>query len=106
MGKIGCRVLHTMCTLACIKLMRRTFGLVMKFVFFPAMMPVKAEVPQKQSQFCSGARRSFFCRMKGADVITSSKTKRDIDIDSNCRRRRAGMEGYHLGYNCSAFQML
>jgi len=50
-------------------------------IFSTAMLPVRAEMMNTLSKMCSGARRSFFCRMKckvydikeEADTTTGSK---------------------------------
>lgn len=51
------------------------------FYYFSAMLPVRAKMINTMSKMCSGARRSFFCRMKckvysvkeEADTTTGSK---------------------------------
>ena len=58
-------------------------------------MPVKTELPQRQSQLCSGARRSFFCRMKssgkaGPDTAQLVKVKKEPVDSPYHRKRRSG----------------
>ncbi|KAK6191555.1 hypothetical protein SNE40_003213 [Patella caerulea] len=56
------------------------------------MMPVKTELPQKSSQLCSGARRSFFCRMRTGGKASASNNlpvpKNKIDADSMMSPRK------------------
>ncbi|KAL8601956.1 hypothetical protein ACOMHN_008448 [Nucella lapillus] len=63
-----------------------------RFIDAKTMMPVKTEVPQKQTQLCSGARRSFFCRMKSiskapSDMAPPVKVKKE-PIESHYHRKR------------------
>ena len=62
-------------------------------------MPIRSELPQKQTQLCSGVRRSFFCRMKtglrkDSLEMGNVKTKREQDIDSHPRRKKPGTTYY------------
>jgi hypothetical protein len=54
------------------------------------MMPVKTELLQRPTHLCSGARRSFFCRMKTGnkvDMCSQMKLEKD-DSDIVTRKNR------------------
>ncbi|XP_013380047.1 protein cycle [Lingula anatina] len=60
------------------------------------MMPVKTEMPQIQSQFSSGARRCFFCRMKcgvrnsgDGNASLLIKEEKEQDIETVLRRKKS-----------------
>ena len=56
-------------------------------------MPVKTELPQRPTHLCSGARRSFYCRMKyrndGSDHSKGVKLEKD-DNEFVQRKRKSG----------------
>lgn len=56
-------------------------------------MPVKTELPQRPTHLCSGARRSFYCRMKyrseNYDGIKGVKFEKD-DMEFVHRKRKSG----------------
>jgi hypothetical protein len=56
------------------------------------MMPVKTELLQRPTHLCSGARRSFFCRMKTGnkvDMCSQMKLEKD-DSDIVTRKKKSG----------------
>ena len=56
------------------------------------MMPVKTELLQRPTHLCSGARRSFFCRMKTGnkvDMCSQMKLEKD-DTENLSRKKKSG----------------
>ena len=56
-------------------------------------MPVKTELPQRPTHLCSGARRSFYCRMKyrsesAYDNLSSSLKFEKAGEPEYCSRKR------------------
>lgn len=60
------------------------------FYYILAMLPLKPEVLQNDTKFCTGARRSFFCRMK---CKISTQVKEEADTTTGCYRRRKQNSG-------------
>jgi len=57
-------------------------------------MPVKTEIPQRPTHLCSGARRSFYCRMKcrndAGDTKSDLKFEKD-ELEYVHRKRKTGL---------------
>ena len=60
--------------------------------YLSALLPVKAEMPQRQSRLSSGARRTFFCRIKNGNKISSHnvKSERDNDVGVFGKKKKHG----------------
>lgn len=61
------------------------------------LMPVKTELPQRPTHLCSGARRSFYCRMKyrseNCDTSKGIKFEKD-DMEFVHRKRKSDQKSY------------
>nr|WDV40242.1 brain and muscle ARNT-like protein [Sinonovacula constricta] len=61
------------------------------------LMPVKTELPQRPTHLCSGARRSFYCRMKyrneGCDTAKGVKLEKEENEYSH-RKRKSDQKSY------------
>ena len=72
------------------------FVISFKFCSLSAMMPVKTELPQRPTHLCSGARRSFFCRMRCSsrayDNSPGIKSEKESDMDMVHRKKKTGMQ--------------
>lgn len=55
-------------------------------IFTTAMLPVPAEMMNTLSKMCSGARRSFFCRMK----CKAYDVKEEADTTSGSKYNQSG----------------
>ena len=57
-------------------------------------MPVKTELIQRPTYLCSGARRSFFCRMKSGSsmsyLCSGLKSEKDMDLELCSRKKKSG----------------
>ncbi|XP_046561365.1 protein cycle-like isoform X2 [Haliotis rubra] len=78
-----------------------------RFIDAKTMMPVKTEVPQKMSKLCSGARRSFFFRMKygsksSGNVPSNTAMKKDPDSYQYNRKKKSDKKNYVI-IHCSGY---
>ncbi|XP_046373419.2 protein cycle-like isoform X2 [Haliotis rufescens] len=78
-----------------------------RFIDAKTMMPVKTEVPQKMSKLCSGARRSFFFRMKygsksSANLPNNNAMKKDPDSYQYNRKKKSDKKNYVI-IHCSGY---
>ncbi|XP_076471328.1 protein cycle-like [Babylonia areolata] len=78
-----------------------------RFIDAKTMMPVKTEVPQKQSQLCPGARRSFFCRMKSSikaapDMAPPVRVKKEPLESHYSRKRRSESKNFRV-IHCTGY---
>lgn len=65
-----------------------------KPVVIVAMMPVKTEMIRRPTYLCSGARRSFFCRMKSGSSMSylGLKSEKEMDLELCSRKKKSGTE--------------
>ncbi|XP_052799509.1 protein cycle-like isoform X2 [Mya arenaria] len=61
------------------------------------LMPVKTELPQRPTHLCSGARRSFYCRLKcrndGSEAKSGFKYEKD-DMEYTHKKRKTDQKSY------------
>ncbi|CAH1786265.1 unnamed protein product [Owenia fusiformis] len=75
-----------------------------RFIDAKTMMPVKTEVPQDQSRLCSGARRSFICRMRCAAKESSLvKTESEPDLDNDIATKRRKDRKTYVAIHCTGY---
>ncbi|XP_025086091.1 protein cycle-like isoform X1 [Pomacea canaliculata] len=72
------------------------------------MMPVKTELPQKQTQLCSGARRSFFCRMKCSSKVPPDMNAQPVKVkkepvETHYHRKRRSESKNFMVIHCTGY---
>jgi len=60
------------------------------------MLPVRAEMMNTLSKMCSGARRSFFCRMK----CKVYDIKEEADTTTGSKYTQSGIKIHCIFYHC------
>ncbi|XP_052825550.1 basic helix-loop-helix ARNT-like protein 1 isoform X3 [Octopus bimaculoides] len=78
-----------------------------RYIDAKTMLPVRTELPQKPTQLCSGARRSFFCRMKcvnkSADVVPSAvKVEKDVEAEHSHKKRKSDRKNFCI-IHCTGY---
>lgn len=68
----------------------------MVIIFATAMLPVRAEMMNTLSKMCSGARRSFFCRMK----CKVNDIKEEADTTTGSKYTQSGIKILDIFYRC------
>ncbi|XP_061166976.1 protein cycle-like [Saccostrea echinata] len=70
------------------------------------MMPVKTELIRRPTYLCSGARRSFFCRMKSGssvtDLCSGLKSEKDIDLELCSRKKKSDRKSFTV-IHCTGY---
>lgn len=68
----------------------------MVIIFATAMLPVRAEMINSLSKMCSGARRSFYCRMK----CKVYDIKEEADTTTGSKYTQSGIKIRYIFYHC------
>nr|XP_034328763.1 protein cycle isoform X1 [Crassostrea gigas] len=68
------------------------------------MMPVKTEMIRRPTYLCSGARRSFFCRMKSGSSMSylGLKSEKEMDLELCSRKKKSDRKSFTV-IHCTGY---
>lgn len=68
------------------------------------MMPVKTELIRRPTYLCSGARRSFFCRMKSGSSMSylGLKSEKEMDLELCSRKKKSDRKSFTV-IHCTGY---
>ncbi|KAL5006599.1 hypothetical protein ScPMuIL_015405 [Solemya velum] len=77
-----------------------------QFIDARTMMPLKSDIPHIATRMCSGARRSFFCRMKRADSGEDPNVGMGqgfSSVQEYCQRKRISEKRTFCQIHCTGY---